>query len=499
MTDERSAPRKNPVLPPVLSAPHSVAAFALLILGAALIGYGALGDLWLDEIWTLALLEPVKSFGGIIWDIRHDNNHILNSMYLYAVGPNASSIVMRGLSMVFGTASIAAAGLVLARNTAIAGIIAMLLFAASYPPIHYASEARGYAGLVLFSLLALILLQREFDRPRRGNRYALAIVLGLGFLSHLTMLFGAVAFGLWTLWIFWRRTSNLRQTVVSSFITLFPAICSAALVASATLYSALRYGFVVNVHSVPDQFAVGGIDPFEYTGFINAYGKLIGLLAGVPESVPTWLCLGSAAVLIGAAAYLWRNRESPMLSLYVIGMVILPAAVLLAHPANSNFPRYFLFSGVMFLLFLADLASLAWQQAGPLRAIAVVAVLAIVAGDATLLGHFYKDRRGHYSQAVTDMATSGRIVYVTDNAFRTPIVIEYYAKKLGIGTSYVGGPNWCAARPDWVVIENPLSPVLAHTQVVMTVPGCELRINRTAAYPFWGLSGREWVLYRRID
>jgi hypothetical protein len=199
MTDAHWAPQKDLALPAKLLAPHSIAAFGLLILGATLIGYGALGDLWLDEIWTFVLLKPVKSFGGIIWDIRHDNNHILNSMYLYAVGPDAPPIVIRGLSIVFGIASIAAAGLALSRNTTVAALTAMLLFATSYPIIHYASEARGYAGLILFSLLALVLLQREFDQPHRINRYALAIALGLGVLSHLTMLLGAVAFGVWTL------------------------------------------------------------------------------------------------------------------------------------------------------------------------------------------------------------------------------------------------------------------------------------------------------------
>ena len=464
-----------------------------------LIGYGALGDLWLDEIWTLALLEPVKSFGGIIWDIRHDNNHILNSMYLYAVGPDAPPIVMRGLSMVCGIASIAAAGLVLSRNTAVVALTAMLLFATSYPIIHYASEARGYAGLVLFSLLALVFLQREFDQPHRINRYALAIALGLGALSHLTVLLGAVAFGVWTLWIFWRRTGSLRQTIVRSFITLFPAICSAALVTVVTLYSALRYGFVMNVRTVPNGFAVGGINPFDFAGFVNGYGRLLGLLVGVPDGVPAWVCLGGAAILIALAAYLWRHRDNPIFSLYVISIVILPTVLLAARPANSGFARYLLFSGTMFLLFVADMASFAWQKSGPLRAIAVIAVPAVLAGNAVSLAHFFKDRRGHYSEVVGEMAKSGRIIYGADHAFRTPMVIGYYAKKLGIRASYVGLSNWCTTPPDWLVIENPKNPILAFKQPTVTLPGCVLRFSQTGTYPSWGLSGMKWVQYHRVN
>jgi hypothetical protein len=499
MTDEPLAHRKHPVLPAKLSAPHFIIALGLLLLGAILIGYGALGDLWFDEILTLHLLEPVKSFGGIIWDIRHDNNHILNSMYLYVVGPYASPIIIRGLSIVFGIASIAAAGLALSRNTAVAALTAMLLFAVSYPIIHYASEARGYAGLVLFSLLSLILLQREFDRPRRINRYALAITLGLGVLAHLTMLLGAVAFGLWTLWVFWRRTSNLRQTIVSSFITLFPAICCAALVTIATLYSGLRYGFVISGLPVPDGFALGGLVPFEFARFMNGYAMLIGLLVGVPDSVPAWVCLGGTAILFTLAAYLWRNRDDPIFSLYVISIAILPAALLSAHVPNSGYVKYMIFCGTIFLLFVADIASFAWQKSGPLRAIAVVAVLAIVAGNARSLAHFYKDGRGHYSEAVAEMGKSGRIVYGVDHRYRTPMVINYYAKKLGIGVSFTD-TNWCANPPDWWVIEVPNNPLLAYKLFDGTMPeGCVLRFSQASTYPTWGLSGRQWVLYRRVN
>ena len=41
---------------------------------------GARGDLWLDEIWTLLLIAPVRSMGEILLDIGHDNNHHLNSI-----------------------------------------------------------------------------------------------------------------------------------------------------------------------------------------------------------------------------------------------------------------------------------------------------------------------------------------------------------------------------------------------------------------------------------
>src|SRR5271169_109738 len=105
MTVERLSLRNHYGLPLGISVWPAIAAIGLVVLGAILRVYGARGDLWLDEIWSLVLLEPVKSFGEIIWGINHDNNHILNSIYLYMIGPNATPILLRGLSISFGIAS----------------------------------------------------------------------------------------------------------------------------------------------------------------------------------------------------------------------------------------------------------------------------------------------------------------------------------------------------------------------------------------------------------
>src|SRR5262249_34317686 len=124
---------------------------------------GARGDLWLDEIWTLLLIAPVRSMGEILLDIGHDNNHHLNSIYLYLIGPHASPLAQRGLAVALGTATVVVAGLAAAPRGP-ARIFAMLLFAFAYPMVHYGSEARGYAGLVLFLLLAAFFLQHALDR-----------------------------------------------------------------------------------------------------------------------------------------------------------------------------------------------------------------------------------------------------------------------------------------------------------------------------------------------
>ncbi|HEY7300930.1 MAG TPA: hypothetical protein VH684_23810 [Xanthobacteraceae bacterium] len=486
--------------PVEIMAWQAMAAVALVGLGGILRIYGARGDLWLDEIWSLVLLEPVKSFGQIMWGINSDNNHVLNSMYLYMIGPNAAPILLRGMSIALGIATVVAAGLILWRDGVLGALCAMLLFAVSYPVVHYGSEARGYSGLILFTLLALFFLQREFSRPSWINRQGFGLAIGLGLLSHLSMVIPAAAFGIWTLFVIWRRTAGLGKAAGNGFFILLPAFVWTIAIAGSVGYVALRYGFVVSVRSVPNKFAIGGLDPFDFTGAINALGELIRLTVGLPDSVPAAVCFVGVMALILVSAPVWRNRADRRFSLYVISVIILPTAVLAARVPNTQFPRYFLFSGIMFLLFIADLVTGAWLRGGLYRSAAALTLTAIVCGNAISLYHFFSQGRGHYSTAVSAMIESGWIVYGSDHDFRTPMVVNFYSHKRGIRADYIRIRDWCTNHPpDWYIVESPDDPILAYTLANLTFPRCALRFRRTETFSYWGLSGRQWVLYRRVN
>lgn len=160
--------------------------FVIVLLGTALRLAGASGDLALDEIWTFQLLGRIDSIDQIFWRISHDNNHYLNSVYLYLVGPDASPLLARSLSIALGAAAIFAAAAFNARHGTLAALATALLFAMSFPMVTYGSEARGYMGLVLFTILAVIWLERRLNEQRHGVALGLAILLGT--LFHVTML-----------------------------------------------------------------------------------------------------------------------------------------------------------------------------------------------------------------------------------------------------------------------------------------------------------------------
>lgn len=90
-------------------APRTVAIAAvvgLTLLGCTARVLAARGELWIDEIWSLTLVAGLTSPDQVFWDLPHDNNHILNSLWLYLAGPDRAPIVYRVPAIAFGTTSI---------------------------------------------------------------------------------------------------------------------------------------------------------------------------------------------------------------------------------------------------------------------------------------------------------------------------------------------------------------------------------------------------------
>jgi len=352
--------------------------------------------------------------------------------------------------------------------------------------VHYSSEARGYAGLVLFSLVALIFLQRELERPNRLNRHALGAAIGLGLLSHLMMAASAATLAAWTAWVIWHRAGNFRDAEAVTRKIFRPALAWTAVIVAAILFGALRHGFTF-----------GGNDRFESGQLVEGYGGILRLLLGLPEQVPAWACLAGVAMAVVSAAYLWRDREDFRGSLYVGSVIGLPAALFLAHLPNLQFGRYFLFSGAIFLLFVGEVLCLGWRKGGALRTAAVVALLAIVAGNAVSLRQFFDSGRGHYLDAVTQMAPTGSFIYGTDSNFRIPTLVDFYSRRLHVSAHHVRPPEWCRESPDWMVIEN-LEIQRSRTELTVGAPDCALTYRLRNIFPAWGLSGSPWAVYRRL-
>ena len=121
---------------------------AATLVGSLLRIMMARGDLWLDEAWSLKLVAGISSPWAVFWEISHDNNHFLNSLWLAWLGPDEPAWAYRIPALVLGTLAIPLAAVIGWRRGRAGAVVAAWFVALSMPLVIYGSEARGYAGLV---------------------------------------------------------------------------------------------------------------------------------------------------------------------------------------------------------------------------------------------------------------------------------------------------------------------------------------------------------------
>jgi hypothetical protein len=173
--------------------------FGLVLLAAAVLrAPGMFHDFWFDEAWSYLLVrEFVSSPADILTRLHVDNNHPLNSLFLYVLGDRTAWYVYRVPAFVFGVGAVVLAGAIMARRGRAHASAAMILVGCSYPLVVYSSEARGYSPMVFFVLLALDSYERHLATRAWFPLATFWTAVILGFLSHLTF---AHAYGAMLVW-----------------------------------------------------------------------------------------------------------------------------------------------------------------------------------------------------------------------------------------------------------------------------------------------------------
>ncbi|MBV9617617.1 MAG: glycosyltransferase family 39 protein, partial [Verrucomicrobia bacterium] len=148
----------------------------------------AFNDLWLDEIWSIELVRELHSALGVFTQTHHDNNHYLNSLFIYFFGQRGNWPGYRIPAEVFGIGTIVLAWLIGARHGKMTAFFSVLLVGFSYVLILYSSEARGYAPLIFFCFGCFLILHSFLEKPRWQLAALFSFAALLGLISHLTFL-----------------------------------------------------------------------------------------------------------------------------------------------------------------------------------------------------------------------------------------------------------------------------------------------------------------------
>lgn len=170
----------------------------LCVVGLALRLWRLDTDLWLDEVLTLTDFLRLP-FSEIIATFPSQNQHVLYS--LLARGAilvfGESFAAARLPAVLFGVASIWAL-FMLGRRVAgqREALLACALMTFSYHHVWFSQNARGYSGLLFFSILSTWLWIEAMARGRSRLWVAYGTAVSLGLWIHMTMVFVVAAHGL---------------------------------------------------------------------------------------------------------------------------------------------------------------------------------------------------------------------------------------------------------------------------------------------------------------
>lgn len=449
---------------------RDAAALGAILIAAALLRLACLRTQpWLDEIWSINLARNARSVADVLFGIHHDNSHPLNTLWLYLVG-GRDWAVWRLLSFVCGLLTVAALGI--DREDSPRGLLAAALAAVSVPLVLYSTEARGYAPMGLFAVLCRRLL-RSPARLAPGPAASFALCATLGMLSQPIFVCVLAALGVEAAV---QLPSGKRGR---GLLVLFGP--TAALVA---LLAVLQTGRMT--------FGGGAVTPFW-----NVVFRTLAQWSGARGSGPT--AVFGAAALAGLCAWEFalllreRSDQPRFLAVLFTGTALFVAAF------PYRYERHF-FACAPFALLLAagSLARLFRGGAAAKTAGAVLTSLFLL-GNALRVGTLATAGRGHYLEAVQRMArdTPGDVVTVgSDHDFRNRMVLDFYVPYAATPKRfrYMAADACSADASEWYLRSSSETDPRAPAGPILRGGG---RYGLVETYPYAGLSGWTWTLYRR--
>ncbi len=450
--------------------------FSIVIVSAAR------GDLWFDEIWSLSLARKAKTIADVFIRLHHDNNHPLNTLFLYCMGDQKGLIVYRLLSVLAGLGSLLLAGHVARRDWGhTEALCSMVFMGSSYPLLIYFSEARGYALAIFLGLAsyAALGLPRERNSWKQVALFWSTSVLGI--LAHASFVMLSLAFALWGVarefQVGERRGRAARRLIV--------------LHATPLLFFACWY-----LYFLKDMTVLGGPEYGTWSVIGQASVLILGL-ADSPALRGVAPFLGLLVVVLGSTI-LYRRRDIRW-SFFPAVIIISPTLLILVADPRYLYFRYFIVCFPFVILLLAYIVGSGCHSfRRHWRWLAFAVLAGFLVGQLPRDYQLLKLGRGQYAAALEFIAAQphGRDILVgTDQDLRNRVLFDFYAPRVtgGGDLRYVTKRQWRSEHPDWIIIHS--EDVFYRTTKEITVIGVGT-YRLVKQYRFSGISGWSWFLYR---
>lgn len=465
---------------------YIAACVAILGAAAAIRICGALNDLWLDEIWSLDLARQISSPISVFTKLHHENNHYLNTLYIYLAGDRGNWLGYRVPSLVGGIATVGVAGLIGRRRDAPSAIFAMVVTGSSYVLILYSSEVRGYAWLVFFALLSFYWLDAYMERPgwRLALLFSLTSVLGL----VTTPVFVGTLFAA----LMWSGYRLIRSRCEAGHVARALASCYAA-----------PFVFLAVLYFVDLRYLVAGGGTSG--SLLNCYVSALAWAVGAPSGGALAIlgCI-AAVVILDAGIRMLRQERSDSFTFFLGAIVACPLLLAIVRGSNVVYVRHFIIAITFLQILFSFLLARLFQAGRSGRCICagLLAIYVVANGwHAVTLATY---GRGRYSDAVRYIAEHSKRPVVEiggDHDFRIGTVVAFYVGAGTMGTREARYYYKDARPPDgpeWVIChkesyEDPTPP----TTQITDGAGHVLEFVRT--FQCAPLAGLHWFVFQRRE
>jgi hypothetical protein len=396
-------------------------------------------DLWLDEVWSVKLATDIASPIDIVTSVHHDNNHYLNTLWLWCCSPDAGVIVMRSLSVVTGVIAVLLTGLLTLRWGRFAAAVAMTIASVSILLVQYSTEARGYSAALCSALAAHWILRRHLSKSTLMSGVVFSMFCVLGTLSHLSFLqyyFAAV------FWSAGRLSADRPGNAVW---------CWRMIRCHAVAIVGLGAVYVLDVR----YLNFGGGPRLQAFGVLQ---NAVSVFAGGPLDHPA-RSLVCVSVILGIIAGLrsCNRRGDDEWKFFACLFLLFPVFRVVLLPASMMFERYFLIPlGFAVVPLSVCAAQLAHGKLRQKLALGVAAMLFLF-GNLSHFGSLVRNGRGQYQRTMSmiSVATPGVIRISSDHPFRNRVLIEHYASRCQPPRQieYVNLDDW-SNPPEWMICHH---------------------------------------------
>jgi hypothetical protein len=413
-------------------------------------------------------------------------------MWLYLAGPGRDIWVYHAFSVVTGTLSIIIVGWVAARKGSKRSpsrmLVAMALVAVMYPFVNFGSEARGYAPMMVFALLAYGAIEPPDTLASKARwGYGLAGILGV--LSHLSML--PILFALSVCFA-------IRQLLQGHTIlhTVHATVRLNAPFVAGLLVFVL--GISYGAHLRNDIIEIGGstLRCLDTTCFTMALDEMTRFATGGFGENRPGLHSGLYVIAVGGCvAWLAAigNRRALPLGLILLGV---PLIFFVAGQPALPHGRYFFAVFIFVPLLLAEVVGELYRRNAPAKLLGGLVILGLLGANAWADKQFLNTGRGDYANAldyILENPADDPIAIGTEMIFQLRTVMNFTLHRTAPSRhiEYVKFKDIPDKKPKWLV------SVSIHTQNLpdQTCTG-GLKYSLVHGYGHWGMAGSTWGLYR---